>query len=147
MSETVAPVDYDNHPGFTVSSAPWLVNEEDVSRFSFEYMTLLSTGQTEGDVLIDTARSIFRQLEAQTSDAHEHRFVTELGTDVIGMVSEQINFYQRMAVAKPRPDGQSEHQRALITDGFYLTSISPETLAKIQAISKSALEMLVNVQV
>ena len=142
MNETVAPVDYDRHPGFTATSAPWSVNEEEVRRFTHEYDLLLSTGEVNGSVLVDTARSIFNQLEAQAVDFHEECFIRELGSDLLAMVSEQVDFYRRIAMSRPSPETQSDRQRALSADGFYITSISQRTLARIHRLSGTTVKML-----
>lgn len=142
MRDTVEAVDYDNHPRFLTTTPSWIVDESLVTAFTHGYTELVSTGHSPGVDLEAIAQQVFASLERQTADEYERQFVRELGSDVLSMVRDHVNFYGTVVPVRPVDVDRTECQRCLVERGHYLTTISPFTLAKIRKVSGPAIEAL-----
>jgi hypothetical protein len=142
METRVAPVNYDEHSGFSFNGKSWDVPTDSVSAFTRAYDKVRQGESDHGSTLHDVLASLRQIFLSQTETHAERVFIAELFADLSLLVSEHIAFYTQKARFTGALGPLNPWQAEISNNGFYVTEISDACLQLIQKVSHPLLRQL-----
>ncbi len=94
---------YHSHPAFRFDAPSWSLDPQLLETFNTDYLAARQMGSMLSDEGLNTLhgeclrhmQAVYASLQAQSTDLHEHQFLTELASECARLLHEELTWFQR----------------------------------------------------
>ena len=141
---------YESHPAFSFESPAWKVPDETLIIFSRAYRLARSVGPRLGRKSFAAVRAdcqqglleIFSSMQKQCSDEFEERFLTELRSECVRLLDEELTWYAKQTRARfvdlDKPAARLDAV-GLQSERHYFGQLSQNAVGEIRALAAKSL--------